>query len=161
MPALVLGLFVLGEAGLRLGYFGVAALVRPWRYSAASFIERGIAVSDPDPQILWRLAPGRSTMLKGARFTTNEAGFRGPEMARSKAAGEHRIAVLGASIAVGEGVADGKPSPRQLERYLHEQGRTDATVLNCAVQNYEASQLAAAYDTYVQPYDPDAVLIPL
>jgi len=161
MPAAVAALFLAGELAFRLAWFGPAALLRPWDYSAASSFERGLVEPDPDPRILWRLVPGRRSMLKGARFTTNTAGFRGPEIAREKAPGEHRIAVVGASITVGVGVDDETPYARQAEARLHELGHGEVTVLNAGVQNYEASQIVAAYETHVRAFAPDAVVVPV
>jgi hypothetical protein len=161
MPAAVALLFLAAEVAFRLASFGPAAVLRPWDYSAAGFFDRGLAEPDPDPRILWRLVPSQSAMLKGARFTTNAAGFRGPEISPMKRPGETRVAVLGASISAGEGVADGECWPRRMEDRLHALGRRDVTVLNGSVQNYEASQLAAAYEARVRAFAPDAVIVPI
>lgn len=156
----VLAIFVAAEAGFRVRYFGAASLLRPWEYTAAHLVQGDLVVADPDPAIAWRLRPDLSTRHKGARFHTNHAGFRSPEISKHPAPGALRIAALGASIEMGAAVDDDQTWPRQLEQFLRESGRGDAEVLNAAVGGYRAVQVAAAYERDVAGFTPGAVLVP-
>jgi hypothetical protein len=94
------------------------------------------------------------------RFTTNTAGFRGPEWpAPGPHSGTFRIAVLGSSPVFGLGVEDGETLPAQLPARLSElvpERRVE--VLNLGLpENYLASQLVT-YARYVRPLEPDLVV---
>ena len=160
LPLSVLALFLAAEAGFRARYFGFASLLRPWEYTATHLVQGDLVAADPDPSIAWRLRPDLATRHKGARFTTNHAGFRSPEISRDPAPGTLRIAALGASIEMGAAVDDDQTWPRQLELALREAGRADAEVLNAGVGGYRAVQVVAAYERDVAGFAPDAVLVP-
>jgi hypothetical protein len=161
IPGLILGLFLAAEAAFRLHWFGVPAVLHPVEYGRASSFQRGFVRRDPDPAIGWTLRPGVSSHLRGARFTTNSAGYRSPEMPREKAPGRVRLIHLGASLTMGAAVADDETYPYRLEAWLHAHGRPDVEVLNAAVPNYTAPQSVAAYERDLRAFDADATLIPV
>lgn len=65
-----------------------------------------------------RLRPSVSGTLMGEPFRTNEHGLRGPSVSKSRTPGVVRIALLGASPAMGWGVADGEEFPALIDRAL-------------------------------------------
>lgn len=90
------------------------------------------------------MAPDVRTAFHGKPFTTNEWGFRGRSYDREPPAGAYRIAVLGASITMGWGVADGEPFADRLEDRLNQDARgaffESYEVLNFAVAGYSPPQ---------------------
>ena len=55
---------------------------------------------------LTELLPGKITIFKGAKFSTNKWGMRDQHYELQKAPQTYRIAILGASIEMGVGVGD-------------------------------------------------------
>ncbi len=113
-----------------------------------------------NPLIIYELKPGLEVTFKGARATTNAAGFRGPEVAESKPAGTVRIFGLGDSFMFGHGVADGEVYTRQLEELLnwHSTGPR-FEVINSAVPGYNTVMQVETLREKGLRYDPDVVLI--
>jgi len=66
------------------------------------------------------------------RFSTNERGFRGPELADPRAPS---ILFLGDSFTMGYGVNDGEEYPRRVARALTARGPASLTVVNAGVGN--------------------------
>jgi lysophospholipase L1-like esterase len=62
-------------------------------------------------------------------FSTNRAGFRGPELPAAPRQGGLRIVALGDSFTYGEGVADGDTMSAQLERLLGERAGAGAAAI--------------------------------
>ena len=86
---------------------------------------------------------------------TNEHRFRGPAVAREKPAGVLRVACVGDSHTFGDGVGDEETWPARLQAYA--EGHVE--VLNCGVNGYDTLQEALWYERYVEPFDPDLVLL--
>jgi hypothetical protein len=91
------------------------------------------------------MVPDVRTAFHGKSFTTNEWGFRGRSYDRDPPAGTFRIAVLGASITMGWGVADGEPFSDRLEHRLNADAAAalrfrSFEVLNFAVAGYSPPQ---------------------
>lgn len=161
LPLATLALYAAAEGAFRLHQFGPDAVLRPWRYTATPLIETRLGEPYPDPAIAYRLRPSLHATLKGRPFTTSAARFRSPEWPLVAPPGTFRIAVVGASITMGSGVADEEAYPRVLEAWLHAHGRPDVDVLNAGIEGYRPTQLAAAYDAFVAPYRPDVAIVPL
>ena len=160
LPVALLGTLLLGEASMRLHYFGVDALWNALDYSAAGPLEHDILQADSDSQIGWRLRANLDTRFKGAVFQTSDDGFRSPPISKMKPIDTLRIVILGRSITMGAGVSNEEVYPAQLQSLLdrHTPGRYE--VLNLAVAAYELPQMMALYES-VQSYEADMVMVPM
>jgi hypothetical protein len=146
------------EAAIRVHAFGLAALLHPLRYTDRSLGELGAFVPSDDPELVIAFRPGVDTTFKGARFTTNRHGARGPEVTLDKPPGVRRIAVLGTSIELGQGVSDDDVFSRRLERALDRDEPGRYQVENFGMPAYDVFQQARLYETRVRPLSPDVVL---
>lgn len=154
----IAALFVLAEVTMRLALFGPPAILQAGQYHP---LERDLTEGVASRRIRYKLKPGLRTINKGLSFTTNSAGFRGPEIAREKPAGVFRIAVLGNSSCMGSGVADDEVYSHRLESRFDRESPGTVEVLNLAVAGYSLPQMLASYEAFARPYRPDAVIVPL
>jgi hypothetical protein len=90
------------------------------------------------------MVPDIRTVFRGGAFSTNRWGFRGHDYEREPPARTFRMAVLGASITMGWGVADGEPFTDRLEERLNADAGSAPfeayEVLNFAVAGYTPPQ---------------------
>lgn len=89
------------------------------------------------------------------RLKLNHDHFRGPRVALKKPAGVLRIACLGDSHTVGDGVPEGASWPAQLRA----QSGPSTEVINAGVFAYDTLQELVWYEKFVEPFDPDLVLL--
>lgn len=113
---------------------------------------------------LEELVPGWSEMFHGSRLTVNSAGLRDREYTLQKPDGVLRIAVLGQSYVLGEGVGDDETFENIAEDLLNARsaetfGYRKIEVLNFGAPGYSAMQQRAdlAGDR-VRRWNPDVVL---
>jgi hypothetical protein len=122
------------------------------------------AVRLTDDDRLEELVPGWSEMFHGARLTINSAGLRDREYALAKAPGTFRIAILGQSYVLGEGVNDHETFENVMEDQLnHEDARRlgyeKIEVLNFGAPAYSAMQQRADLAVgRVGKWQPDLVI---
>jgi hypothetical protein len=111
-----------------------------------------------DPELGWRLAPGRTTVFKGPGFsvavTHNAQGLRDRAYAYDREPGRRRILVLGDSSAWCWGVAAEECFTERLEARLP---ATD--VINAGVPGYSTAQALLFYEREGRRYRPDLVLL--
>ena len=112
-----------------------------------------------DPELGFFHQPNQRGWLDDGLVTINSWGFRGREVESPKPRGTFRIAVLGDSIAVGWGVADGETFSAHLERALRVPGAARVEVVNCAVSGYDTKQEAALFTRFASRLQPDLVLV--
>jgi hypothetical protein len=160
-PLFTVVFFLTLEAGFRLYFFGLSALLFPWRYKALAALPNNILQEDGNPLIVWRLAANQHARLQGADFSTNAYGFRDRAVPLEKPAGVYRLAVLGASFEMGSGVNDTETYSYQLQQLFDQLLPKKIEVLNFGVFGYKAVQVSAAYDSFVSAFKPDVVLIPI
>ena len=115
------------------------------------------------PDVLTRdLYPSRSTMWNGKRFTTNRWGMRDREYTREKSSGTLRIALLGPSHVMGNGVADDETFEALVEKRLNRElplgGYDRVEILNFAVDGYSLPQQVAILEDRVLGFGPDVVI---
>jgi hypothetical protein len=112
--------------------------------------------------LLAELQPGLDTIYKGQRFSTNSAGLRDREYPVHRAPGTYRIAVLGPSLVMGFGLADGESFEAQLEERLASRaGPGKVELLNFAFEGHSLTQQLATFERKVKPFAPDLVLVTL
>lgn len=148
---LSLVLFVVGaEAALR-------AIGWPKIDDGAEFAHRQVYwVSDPnlheEPMLHKEL---------GSSFpvSTDKNGLRAPIHDEQKPPGVLRVMTLGCSTTFGWGVSDAESYPARLEALLHEAGYENVEVINGGQPGYTSFQGRWLWDTVLNRYDPDVVLL--
>jgi D-alanyl-lipoteichoic acid acyltransferase DltB (MBOAT superfamily) len=114
------------------------------------FLERDLL---PDRQVIWN----------GHAFTTNRWGMRDRDYERDKPPGTLRIALLGPSHAMGNGVGDGETFEALVEERLNREFRLPGVsgfeVLNFAVDGYCLTQQVRMLDQRVAGFEPDVVIM--
>ena len=133
---------------------GVAELALRWQH--ARRIERILArdpsrelCTEPDPELLYRYAPGHCGF--------NARGYRDGDHALAKPPGVFRFAVIGDSVAAGDGVELDERFDRTLERHLVESG-VRAEAVNLARTGYSTSQELIVLEKEGFAYHPDLVI---
>ena len=102
---------------------------------------------EPDPDLIWRLAPTESGPL-----ATNELGFRDGPLDREA---EQTVLLLGDSVAWGDGMVDPEVVfPQVLERHL-----TGVEVINSGVPGYSTFQQADYLRLRGLALEPDVVVL--
>jgi D-alanyl-lipoteichoic acid acyltransferase DltB (MBOAT superfamily) len=112
--------------------------------------------------MLRELWPSRSVLWNGLRFTTNRWGMRDQDYERAKPQGTLRIALLGPSHVMGNGVADGETFEALVEKRLNERLPNDRyqriEILNFGVDGYSLPQQIAMLEERVFVFSPDIVI---
>lgn len=103
--------------------------------------------------------PNLRAMNSGAFYRTNSAGFRGPEVSRRPAPGVFRIAVVGDSVSMGQGVDETEAYPARLEALLREDGRgPPVEVLNLGLSGTNVHSAAGRLERIGLPLHPDLIV---
>ena len=156
---LTVGLVILAELATRVVSFGPDAVVHPWRYQNERFFDTALGQPTTDPVLGYVLRPDLDTYFAGGRFRTNEHGFRGPSVTVDKPAGVVRIAVLGSSFSMGQGLDDDQTYPHELQRLVDERLVGRYQVLNLALSNHRPTEMFRAYELVADRFRPDVVLV--
>lgn len=108
------------------------------------------------------LLPSRQTTWNGRMFSTNRWGMRDQDYEAAKPAGTLRIAILGPSHVMGNGVADGETFESLVERRLNREFTLGDyrrfEILNFAVDGYSLPQQLAILEDRVFGFSPDVVI---
>jgi D-alanyl-lipoteichoic acid acyltransferase DltB (MBOAT superfamily) len=108
------------------------------------------------------LRPSRHTMWNGNAFSTNRWGMRDRDYSEAKPEGTLRIAILGPSHVMGNGVADGETFEALVEEHLNRELPSGpyqrVEILNFAVDGYSLPQQLALLDDRVFRFHPDVVI---
>ena len=108
------------------------------------------------------LVPSYSVLWNGMQFSTNSHGMRDREYALEKPAGTIRIALLGPSHVMGNGVADGETFEQLVEDRLNREQGTDSRhfeILNFGVDGFTLPQQQALLQERVLQFKPDLVIM--
>lgn len=97
--------------------------------------------------------------LQPDRLDHNSAGTRGGEVAREKAQGVRRIAMIGDSVTYGLGVQAEEAFPSLLESKLRHPGRGPVEVLNFGVPGYSTFQEYTQLKNRGLSFSPDLVVM--
>lgn len=112
--------------------------------------------------LLRDLHPSRSAIWNGKPFSTNRWGMRDAEYTKEKPAGTLRIALLGPSHVMGNGVADGATFEAVLEARLNREFTHPRyrrfEILNFGVDGYSLTQQVAMLEDRVFGFSPDVVI---
>jgi hypothetical protein len=126
LPALALFALVL-EIVLRAGGYV------PYYLSAAAFVPSG------NPALLYALRPNFQGLYAGNWVSINSEGLRGRELAQEGTL-LFRVALLGDSVAFGQGVDEDRTLPAQLAVRLQRKLGSHAEVANLGVPGYDTCQ---------------------
>ncbi len=110
------------------------------------------------PGRVYELRPNAEGHGWGADVVTNTHGFRDTEWQHERTPGTHRIAVIGDSIAFGNGLPAADAFPNQLEQRLNAAGGS-WEVQNYAIGGYDLRQQVATLHHVALPLEPDVVLV--
>jgi hypothetical protein len=120
-------------------------------------------VRDRSDLMLRDLQPSRSALWNGHSFSTNRWGMRDRDYTQEKPAGTLRIALLGPSHVMGNGVGDGETFEALVEDRLNREhvpaGYQRVEILNFAVDGYCLTQQLAMLEGRALGFRPDVVLV--
>ena len=109
------------------------------------------------------LYPSKSVLWNGNTFSTNGWGMRDKDYPHEKEAGTLRIALLGPSHVMGNGVPDGATFEALVEERLNREIRHDryrkVEILNFGVDGYSLVQQVAILEDRVLDFSPDVVIV--
>jgi D-alanyl-lipoteichoic acid acyltransferase DltB (MBOAT superfamily) len=109
------------------------------------------------------LYPSKSVLWNGNRFSTNRWGMRDKDYALEKTPGTLRIALLGPSHVMGNGVPDGATFEALVEERLNSEQLhprfQNVEILNFGVDGYSLVQQLAMLENRVLDFSPDVVII--
>ena len=112
--------------------------------------------------LLRDLFPSKSVLWNGHRFSTNRWGMRDQDYDQAKPARALRIALLGPSHVMGNGVGDGETFEALVEAKLNETlvpaRYSKVEILNFGVDGYALSQQVAMLEERVFSFNPDIVI---
>lgn len=114
----------------------------------------GIKLTDADGSEIQPFVANRYAVT----YRINSLGCRGAEPDRGSA-GLLRVLILGDSYALGSGVLEHDTFGMRLERQLHAQGRTEASVQTCAVPGYGAREARTLYERIARRWAPQVVVL--
>ncbi len=161
-PVLFAGILLLmTELSFRIYLYGPASIYPARMDSFTQIHDSGLVEAAEDPAIYYELKPNLDTWYKGARFKTNSAGLRGPEINKEKPAGVKRVAVLGASWSMGSGIEAEEIWHAQLAERLNADSEVEYEFINFAIDQYSVGEIVATLEKKVPAYNPDMVIIAL
>lgn len=157
--SLLLSIFA-AEVLMRWHMFGSDA----WSYTMMKSIRHigkaGVVQASAQQDILWELKPNLDTLYKLKNLKTTADGLRDQEYAIPKQDGVFRIAVIGDSYTMGEGVAAEDQYHTVLENRLNSlQQAIKFEFINFGVAGYSLPQYRATIKHKVPKYQPDLILI--
>ncbi len=129
-------------------------------------------VQERDAVLGWRMLPDQNGWSReyDVRERINSSGYRDREwetaqQARAARESTFRVAVVGNSITYGSGVAIEDTWPRELERLLRVEferrgDQRRVVVMNFACQGYVFEQMARVFETQIEDYQPDLLIVP-
>ncbi|QVK23655.1 hypothetical protein KHX94_02720 [Shewanella dokdonensis] len=121
-------------------------VIEMWRYAKL------LKEKSPDPEIGHQHLPNHSATLQNVIIQTNEFGMRGP---RPDSHAQHRVAIVGDSIALGWGISDQQSLRGQLAQRLPEK----FDVVNAGVGNMNMAQSVKLWSKINQKIKADTLIV--
>jgi len=151
---------LLFEVAMRYYIFGNNA----WSYSQMKSVRHvgtaGIMQASQYLDILWELKPNLDTQHKLWPFKTNSQGLRDKEYSIEKPDGTYRIAVIGDSLTMAEGVAQENAYHSLLEnKFNTNQNQLKYEFINFGVAGYSLVQYVSTIKRKALTYKPDLILL--
>ena len=152
--------FLGGEAISRLLIFGPKGLSYEAMRTADHVGRSGLLQASAHLDILWELRPNLSTQFKFHPFFTNSDGLRDREYSHNKPEKTFRVAVLGDSYTMGEGVSVEEIYHSVLEEKFNAVAKdSHFEFINFGVAGYSLPQYVATIRYKVAQFAPDLILI--
>jgi D-alanyl-lipoteichoic acid acyltransferase DltB (MBOAT superfamily) len=108
------------------------------------------------------LVPSKHVVWNGKDVTTNRWGMRDQEYTREKPEGTYRIALVGPSLAMGSGIADGETFESLVEQRLNterpDQRYQRYEILNFGIEGHTLPEQVAMLENRVFEFNPDLVI---
>lgn len=145
---------------MRCYIFGANA----WSYSQMKSVRHvgkaGIMQASPYLDILWELKPNLDTQHKLWPFKTNTQGLRDQEYSVEKPENTYRVAIIGDSLTMAEGVAQENAYHSLLEeKFNQEKNELKYEFVNFGVAGYSLVQYLSTIKRKVLNYNPDLILV--
>lgn len=146
LPTMLISVLVL-ECGLRMaGYV-------PY------YLDGNMFVPSDSPQMLYELRAGFHGLYARAPTAVNAMGFRGSEPENKTSGDRLRIALVGDSVAFGQGVRDDQTLAERLAPLLTSKLDRPVEVLNFGVPGYNTCQEASRFEQRALPFNPSVLLL--
>ena len=127
-----------------------------------SFASTGVLQERTGSVLTRDLAPSRHVVWNGKPLSTNQWGMRDREYPKEKAPSTLRIAMIGPSLLMGSGVADGENFESMLEarfaRDFRAPGVDRVEILNFGVEGHTLPEQVAMLEDRVFDFQPDVVV---
>jgi hypothetical protein len=117
----------------------IEIFLRVWGY-VPYYQEGGAFIATHDPQTVYELRPGFHGLYAGVPVSINSSGFRGAESDTVNGGQTFRIAVVGDSVAFGQGVQDNETLAAQVKKELKVRQDRSVEVINLGVPAYNTCQ---------------------
>lgn len=127
--------------------------IEMWKYT------KSLKIKSTDPDIAHIHKKNKTAVLQKVDIKINNLGMRGRDIDDKEIHKfEHKILVLGSSIALGWGVEEEKTFSYLVEKKLNEQNRT-SIVLNAGIGNYNTKRYVSNYFKNLSYLKPDEILV--
>ncbi len=152
--------FLALEQSYRFYLFGNASFSVGKMNSINGLGELGLVMPSNNPVLVWELKPNLNTLHKLVSLRTNAAGLRDKEYSLTKTENIFRVAVIGDSFVMADGIEIEETFHSVLEEQLNKEQR-DFTYqfINFGVSGYSLNQYMEVIKYKAQDYDPDLILI--
>lgn len=145
---------------MRFYIFGANALSYSQMKSVRHVGKAGIMQASPYLDILWELKPNLDTQHKLWPFKTNAEGLRDKEYSIEKPENTFRVAVIGDSLTMAEGVAQENAYHSLIEEKLNQDRKElKYEFINFGVAGYSLVQYLSTIKRKVLNYKPDLILV--
>lgn len=111
------------------------------------------------PEMLYELRPGFHGLYARTAITVNSLGFRGKELESGTSTERLRVALVGDSVAFGQGVRDDETLAEQLEPRLQAKLGQPVEVINFGVPGYNTCQETSRFEKRALPLNPNVLLL--
>lgn len=156
----IVACILIGEVVIRTRIFGSNAWSYTMMRSLRHIGESGLLQAAARQEILWELRPNVDTLYKFKPFQTNSVGLRDQDYPLTKSPGTFRVAVIGDSFTMGEGVAIEDVYHSVLERRFNANTSSRKyEFINFGVAGYSLVQYVATVQLKALNYKPDLILI--
>ena len=148
------------EQSYRFFLFGSASFSIQKMNSINGLGELGLLKASDFPGIVYELKPNLDTYHKLVELKTNSAGLRDKEYSLTKPEDTFRVAVIGDSFTMADGVAIKDTFHSVLEERLNdEQGDISYQFINFGVSGYYLTQYLEVMKHKAKEYDPDLIIL--
>jgi len=150
---------LIAASALALGIGEVAARAKFAAQESARREASRLRQQRPAELSWWDLAkPNQNGYFNGAPYTTNSAGFPGPERTVQKPPGTRRLILLGDSVTQGSGVPYEHTYAARLERALNAERRAHWEVLNLGMPGFNINNSVDRYERDSVRFAPDLLV---